>query len=134
MPKDGPKKLPARVGYGRPPLHTRFKPGQSGNPGGRQKGSKNLKTLFCQILNEEVSLREGAELRKVTKGEAILRGLVVGALKGDPRNLLTLFKLAEQTGQFEDKPEAVTEIRRVIFHWKPPGDTDDAQNFTDHEP
>ena len=31
-----------KVGYGRPPLTTRFKPGESGNPRGRPKGSKSL--------------------------------------------------------------------------------------------
>jgi hypothetical protein len=69
------------VGYKRPPVHTRFKPGQSGNPSGRSKGSQNLQTLFTKILAEEVSLREGANVRKVTKAEAVLRGLVIGALK-----------------------------------------------------
>jgi hypothetical protein len=29
------------VGYGKPPVATRFKPGKSGNPEGRPKGSKN---------------------------------------------------------------------------------------------
>jgi Family of unknown function (DUF5681) len=104
------------VGYCRPPIHTRFKPGQSGNPSGRAKGSKNLKTLFRKILNEEVSLREGSAVRNVTKGEAILRGLVVGALKGDSRSIGTLFRLAEQTGQLEDPHTGVTSITRVIVH------------------
>src|SRR5438045_2771148 len=44
------------VGYCRPPLHTRFKPGQSGNPSGRVKGSKNLKSLFHQTLLVLVAL------------------------------------------------------------------------------
>jgi len=110
---------PGIIGYKRPPVHSRFKPGQSGNPSGRQKGSKNLTTLFTQILNEKVSVREGAEVRKVTKAEAILRGLVVGALKGDARNLVTLFRLAEQTGQFhQDDQQEVTEIRRIIVGWQ----------------
>ena len=87
------------VGYKRPPLHSRFKPGQSGNPSGRAKGSQNLKTLFQKILKEEVSLREGSDVRKVSKAEAIMRGLVVGALKGDTRSTVTLFRLAEQTGE-----------------------------------
>jgi hypothetical protein len=33
-----------QVGYGKPPKHTQFKPGKSGNPQGRPKGTKNLKT------------------------------------------------------------------------------------------
>jgi hypothetical protein len=106
-----------KVGYKRPPVHTRFKPGQSGNPSGRAKGSQNLHTLFTKILAEEVSLREGANVRMVSKAEAVLRGLVIGALKGDQRSLGTLFRLAEQTGQFEQPHAAITEIRRVIVGW-----------------
>jgi len=68
------------VGYCRPPLHSRFKPGQSGNPSGRVKGSKNLKTLFHQILNEHIPLIDGTDSKKVTKAEALMRRLVIGAL------------------------------------------------------
>ena len=76
---------PAKIGYGCPPVHSQFKPGQSGNPSGRAKGSQNLKTLFNKILNEEISLREGSDVKKISKAEAIVRGVVIGALKGDPR-------------------------------------------------
>jgi Family of unknown function (DUF5681) len=115
----------AKVGYGWPPVHSRFKPGQSGNPSGRAKGSQNLKTIFNRVLDEEISLREGSEVRKVSKAEALVRGMIVGALKGDQRNLAMLFRLAEQTGQFRDKDSSadITEIRRVIVSWK--GDRDD---------
>jgi hypothetical protein len=44
--------------------------------------------------------------------------MVVGALKGDQRNLAMLFRLAEQTGQFEDRSTSITEIRRIIVGWK----------------
>jgi hypothetical protein len=116
----------ASVGYKRPPVKSRFKPGQSGNPSGRAKGSQNFKTLFNKILNEEVSLREGSDVRKVSKAEALMRGLVVGALKGDTRSLGTLFRFAEQAGQFEEPGEPIGCIRRVIVGWKPLG-TDDGQ-------
>ena len=94
---------PAKVGYGCPPVHSQFKPGQSGNPSGRAKGGQNLKTLFNKILSEEVSLREGAGVKKVSKAEAVLRGVVLGALKGDPRSMAMLLRLAEQAGGFEDQ-------------------------------
>ena len=103
------------VGYKRPPEKNRFKPGQSGNPSGRPKGSQNLKTLFHKILKEEISLREGSDLRKMSKAEAIMRGLVVGALKGDARSLGVLFRLAEQTGQFEEPAPPVSQISRIII-------------------
>jgi Family of unknown function (DUF5681) len=87
------------AGFRRPPLHTRFKPGVSGNPSGRPKQSKNFKTLLNAILNEQISLQEGSQSRKISKA-AIMRRLIIGALKGDPRDLHALFRLAEQTGQF----------------------------------
>lgn len=115
-------KPPARVGYCSPPVHSQFKPGQSGNPGGRSKGSQNLKTLFNKVLDEEISLRDGADVGKITKAEAIVRGVVVGALKGDVRNTAILFRLAEQVGQLQDDNTSdVTRIERVIVSWKPPG-------------
>ena len=39
------------VGYGRPPVHSRFKPGKSGNPKGRAKQSRNMRTIVQQVLN-----------------------------------------------------------------------------------
>ena len=39
------------VGYGKPPDHTQFKPGQSGNPHGRRKGSKNYRTIVGEIMS-----------------------------------------------------------------------------------
>jgi hypothetical protein len=110
------------VGYCRPPLHTRFKPGVSGNPSGRPKDSKNFKTLLHSILNEQISLQEGSQSRKISKAEAIMRRLIIGALKGDSRDLHALFRLAEQTGQFEEKPEPITAIERIIVSWKHPED------------
>ena len=113
--------MPVRVGYKNPPVHTRFQPGQSGNPRGRAKGQQNLKTLFNKILNEKIAVREGANTRKVSKAEAILRTVVVGALKGDVRHTAMLVKLAEQAGGFDDERTEITEIRRIIVGWENSG-------------
>jgi hypothetical protein len=104
-----------KVGFRHPPLHTRFKPGVSGNPSGRPKDSKNFKTLLHSILNEQISLQEGSQSRKISKAEAIMRRLIIGALKGDTRDLHALFRLAEQTGQFEEPKDDITTIERVVF-------------------
>jgi hypothetical protein len=104
VPTD-PHSAERRVGYKNPPLHSRFQAGLSGNPSGRAKGSRNLKTLFQKVLKEEVSLRDGERIRKVSKAEAVIRSIVVGALKGDSRCLGMLLRVAESTGEFEDKGE-----------------------------
>ena len=73
------------VGYGKPPRHTRFKKGQSGNPRGRPSGSKNLTTLLGEVLNELVVVAESGGRRKITKRRAIIMQLVNQAAKADWR-------------------------------------------------
>jgi hypothetical protein len=106
------------VGYKRPPQHTRFQPGVSGNPSGRRKGSKNIRTIVEQILGEEISLRDGGVTKKITKAEAIVRALVHGAIKGEASSQQNLFRLAQQIGQFEEAPANLQRIERVIVQWK----------------
>jgi hypothetical protein len=78
------------VGYGRPPLDTRFQPGQSGNRRGRPKGARNLATELRTVLAESVVIREGERSRKVPKLRALLTALVNRGLKGDQRAAATV--------------------------------------------
>ena len=64
-----------RVGYKKPPLHTRFKKGQSGNPRGRPRGSKNFSTLLTEALNEPVVVTEDGRRRTISKRELGLKQL-----------------------------------------------------------
>jgi len=118
------------VGYRRPPRHTRFQPGESGNPSGRPKGAQNFKSLFQKILKEQISLREGAVTKKISKAEAILRGLVIGAMKGDARSVMALFRLAEQTGEFDDDRDNDNNIQVIIRRFAADSiDDPDRQSF-----
>ncbi|WP_369722061.1 DUF5681 domain-containing protein [Bradyrhizobium sp. LLZ17] len=60
------KKSDKGLGYGRPPQHSRFKPGQSGNPRGRPKGSLNFTTDLKNTLLAPVALNDGGKSRRVT--------------------------------------------------------------------
>jgi hypothetical protein len=73
------------VGYGRPPRQTQFRKGQSGNPNGRPKGSKNLKTIVEEVFNSRIQVRQGGKVRTMTKMEAIVEKMFEGALKGDSK-------------------------------------------------
>jgi hypothetical protein len=81
------------VGYRRPPKATRFKPGQSGNPKGRPKGSANLATDLAAELNEQITVREGGQARRLTKQRALIKSLGARALQGDVRATTALLAL-----------------------------------------
>lgn len=83
------------VGKGKPPEHTRFQKGQSGNPTGRRKGSKNVATLLEQVLNERVIVTENGKRKRITKLEAMLKQLTNKAASGDHRAIKLLMPLAE---------------------------------------
>lgn len=80
------------VGYGKPPKKTRFKPGQSGNPRGRPKHSKNTVMLLTEELSERISLREGGKQVVLTKKQAMIKQLMNKALQGDLRALFFIFQ------------------------------------------
>jgi len=82
-----------KVGYGKPPKHTQFKPGNSGNPDGRPKGVKNLATDLVDELGEKVLVTEGSKQVTITKQRAMIKSLMAKALKGDVRAVNTLVKL-----------------------------------------
>ena len=80
------------IGYGKPPKAGRFKPGQSGNPKGRPKGSKSFSTVLMNELHELLTVKEAGKTRRLTKLEAVIKQLVSKALKGDPRAMAELFR------------------------------------------
>jgi hypothetical protein len=65
-----------KVGYKKPPLHTRFKKGQSGNPRGRPRGAKNFSTVLNDALNQRVVVTENGRRRMISKRELGIRQLV----------------------------------------------------------
>lgn len=87
-----------KVGYCRPPKHSRWPKGKSGNPGGRKSQSKNLDTLMLQELDQKIALTEGGREKRVTKREAIAKRIINGALKGNIRQLEFLFKYMRELG------------------------------------
>lgn len=93
------------VGYGKPPRHTQFKKGQSGNPKGRPKGAHGLKHDLRRVLDEKVTVTENGEQFQLSKQQLVLRQLSNKAIKGDLRAIDHLTRLA--ISHFDDEPDAI---------------------------
>ncbi len=75
------------VGYGKPPKHTRFKPGQSGNPRGRPRKNTSVEAMIKRELDQKIAVKEGGSELHITKREAIVKQFVNRAIKGDAKPL-----------------------------------------------
>jgi Family of unknown function (DUF5681) len=109
MPRD--KARDYDVGYGKPPLHSRFKKSFSGNPRGRPSGSKNISTLVREALDEPVIVTEEGGRRKITKRQAVVTQLVNRSAKADLRALkILLDMLRDIEGQTEPVASGAAEL------------------------
>ncbi len=104
-----PCKTDYQVGYKRPPVHTRFKPGQSGNPNGRPAGRPNHKSTIERVMNEKISVREGEKTRHMTKFEAMLQAQTVKGMKGDARSTGVVINVMSRTGLLGDEQTQIVE-------------------------
>ena len=85
--------LAEKVGPGKPPRHTRFKPGQSGNPKGRPKASKNFATILQQQLMKKITITVDGKPRRMTVQEVIARRLATDSMKGTTKAMELLIRL-----------------------------------------
>ena len=99
---------PYSVGYGKPPADRRFKPGQSGNPKGRPKGTRSLEAQLRDELNRKISVSENGTKRRVPKSEVMLAQLTNKAAQGDYRAIkLVTEQSADQPQQLSPEETAV---------------------------
>ena len=102
--------LPARttyeVGYGKPPVESQFRQGESGNPRGRPKGAKNriprlneerLKDIILEEAYRTIKVRDGEKQVTVPIAQAVVRSLAVNAAKGQHRAQRLFAELLSKT-------------------------------------
>lgn len=118
------------IGYGKPPRRTRFKKGKSGNPNGRPKGisGERMKVLALKEAYRAVTVKEGDKVKKMPAVQAILRGQMAAAAKGNgrsQRDFLDMVRELEREAwkEKDNKPipeeqpqmSIVDQARRVAF-------------------
>ncbi len=106
------------VGYKKPPKHTQFQPGQSGNPNGRPKGTQNLATDLEEELSAKILVTEGGKQQQTTKQRAMLKTLFAKALKGETRAASVLINLIiglEQARSATSESESLSDEDQAIL-------------------
>jgi hypothetical protein len=97
------------VGYCKPPVEHRFRPGNNANPKGRGKGSKSRKLVIQEVLFEPITVREGNEIKQMPVLEAIVKKTATKALAGDNKAALTIIALAQKEGLLTREQEQAVE-------------------------
>jgi hypothetical protein len=102
--KDPPANNTYDVGYGKPPEHTRFRPGQSGNPRGRPKGRKDGMTILIDLLNKKIPLTINGKKTSMTMEEAIYQSILFDSAKGKAAAQRIFLKLKELQTRIDSSP------------------------------
>lgn len=105
-----------RVGYGRPPEATRFKPGQSGNPKGRPKGNQSMATIGQRELAQKVEVTENGKRKILSKAEILVKSQCALAAKGVTKSAEFMLKLSQSA--------ELREQQRAGAQNSPPDDTE----------
>ncbi|MEP1230771.1 MAG: DUF5681 domain-containing protein [Litorimonas sp.] len=99
------------VGYGRPPKTRQFKPGRSGNPKGRSKGSRNMKTDLNVALKARMRVTKDGRAVSMSTQQVLIAKLIEQSLKGDIRSLSKLFDLVGT--HLKDEEEATIKTKAL---------------------
>lgn len=94
------------VGYGKPPLHSRWASGVSGNPSGAKKRARTLTEEVSDVLSQRIAINQNGQRQMITKLRATVMQTVNKAISGDARSTKLVLELARQS----DNEEALSAV------------------------
>jgi Family of unknown function (DUF5681) len=101
----------------RPPLATRFRPGQSGNPRGSRKRAPTLGAAVAATIAEKIAVKENGRSRPMTKLEAAAKQLANQAANGDQHAMQLVVRLieADDPRPAPKEPERISEGDALVM-------------------
>jgi Family of unknown function (DUF5681) len=109
------------MSYGSPPIHTRFRPGQSGNLKGRPKrNSKQFPELINGIFESDVEYVEDGRKKSLSRKELAVKQHIQKGIRGNLANIAALLVMRD-----EAKKSSLAKPKIIIENWVPdrPGQT-----------
>jgi hypothetical protein len=109
------------VGYGNPPLHTRFVKGKSGNPKGRPPKEfyghrihrRHIRDDIERLLVLRIPAPEAGRTKRITVQRAMIRGLVNRAIDGHASSMHQIWMLIRHFGVDKEPEKDIQYYRRT---------------------
>lgn len=102
------------IGYRKPPQHQKWRKGQSGNPAGRKKGSKNRRTIIVQLMEQKLG-RKVANPEKLSRHEAVLLKGIQKALAGDTKAMAFILRRYDDATEAQTVTRVATEQDEAVY-------------------
>jgi len=104
MGSSGEKNDEAQVGYGRPPHHTRWRPGQTGNPKRKRgKAPPGADEIIDALLDKRLTVVRNGENQTLTGFQAIVVQLLAKVSLGNQGALKAFLRLIDTAPAPDDK-------------------------------